>query len=1308
MTPVPATTSSLPKLRIPSASCCPPAIKFIYTNAFTNANCDVLYTHRLNGFEQDIVIRQQLPSPASFGLTGSNLWLQVWTEFTAAPAPRVTQQKSNRDPLLDFGIMRMNRGKAFMLGSPTNAVPVIKEWVTSAGRTFLVESVFLNAIAAKMAALPAVSGSSGNSNSNPGSSSPSASLTPHPFNKSSFHYLTSVSPPHPNFKTLKLPPSPVSKPASASMRFASADSSPKGLVLDYSLVNISLTDITFQSDTTYYVSNEVNVAGTATIEGGTVIKFDGFLDAFGPVHCLTSSYRPAILTSGNDDTVGEIIPGGVGGPGLTMDQDDDEYLSCLRIVGGSYPLVINSLTSLHVQDCQFVGCARAISPRVDGCDLYLFNDLFTDDGVYCNGNGALTITAEQVTFGQGTSMDWDDGTCPTSVALTNCLFIDGPSQWQYLGYISNALVNPEHGAPGGTYSATATYETNGNPFQSAGDGNYYLADDTYRGLGTTGIDPSILAELPQLTTYPPCVYPLGNVSADLVLSNAVPRDTNSSGPDIGYHYPSIDYAIGAVVLTNATLTITPGIVIAGFDTNSSGYSLAIDEGGQLVAQGGPTNLCWIVDYRAVQEGPFVAWSKPSEGLLLPNWLTNNPGSGINCQFVDFSILADDTAHLYGTAGNIGPINFQDCQFHGGSLTTTNPTINLANCLLERVDTKLWANDANAPQIQNCLFFAGNLDLQLTNASSLVQNNLFDQTSITDYGNTNYIGTYNGFVAGYNTLSLTNAHDVFLTSSLAYQPGPLGNYYQPADSPLINAGGTTADQVGLYYYTTQTNQLEESNTVVDIGFHFVAVDTSGNPDSTLWFGVPDYLADTGGAGELANWEFVNYGYYGLDPNAYYLGNSANPSNLQQYQNVPDPNVIQFSLITTNRFITSNSAPAQLQITEGTPYYLAVLVNSTNFFNPSWQTYAGTNLAIPLGASNADYVVWVGLRGRWTNSPQVWAGTLFTRQANAPVITVTNPVSGTVSKPVIQLQGYVSESLVSFTYDLSNAATVLTNQPVAVTGQFADTNIYTVTTNYFQAYDVFLANGSNTITLHAIDAAGITTATNFTFILDYSSDTIAPQITVTYPLTNSLVASSNFTLLGYLDDDTATLTVSNNNGSQTVSALVERGGTFSAPNLNLPNLTNYFTLFATDAAGNTTNQLLTVLQSALTLTFDPLSPSQITQPTFTITGTISDPSQSVWVNGTPATVSGNAWSATLNTPGSATLQANVQAGSDPSSVLGDFSLYIPTPSQVQITSFTDNYAGYSELDCANYTLDDSTTIQTVWTINLGGNTLNQFNL
>ena len=98
-----------------------------------------------------------------------------------------------------------------------------------------------------------------------------------------------------------------------------------------------------------------------------------------------------------------------------------------------------------------------------------------------------------------------------------------------------------------------------------------------------------------------------------------------------------------------------------------------------------------------------------------------------------------------------------------------------------------------------------------------------------------------------TLSPPPVHSIFTGSSLAYQTGPLGNFYQPTNSPLVDIGSTNANLVGLSYYTTSTNEMIESSSLVDIGYHYVATDFPGNPIDTNGDGIPDYLQDANGNG-----------------------------------------------------------------------------------------------------------------------------------------------------------------------------------------------------------------------------------------------------------------------------------------------------------------------------------------------------------------------------------------------------------------------------------------------------------------------------
>ena len=168
---------------------------------------------------------------------------------------------------------------------------------------------------------------------------------------------------------------------------------------------------------------------------------------------------------------------------------------------------------------------------------------------------------------------------------------------------------------------------------------------------------------------------------------------------------------------------------------------------------------------------------------------------------------------------------------------------------------------------------------------------------------------------------------------------------------------------------------------------------------------------------------------------------------------------------------------------------------------------------------------------------------------------------------------------------------------------------------------LTNGLNTVTLHATDLAGNTTTTNVNFTLDYSGDTTPPALTVIWPQDGTYISGSSFIFEGQVDDDTASViaTIVDASGdTNTVQALVERSGAVWAQNLPLAAGTNTLTISATDAAGNTSTTNLTLYQSSVTVTVNPLAGDQLNRQFITVTGTVSDTSVSVVVNGVTATV------------------------------------------------------------------------------------------
>jgi hypothetical protein len=380
-------------------------------------------------------------------------------------------------------------------------------------------------------------------------------------------------------------------------------------------------------------------------------------------------------------------------------------------------------------------------------------------------------------------------------------------------------------------------------------------------------------------------------------------------------------------------------------------------------------------------------------------------------------------------------------------------------------------------------------------------------------------------------------------------------------------------------------------------------------------------------------------------------------LNDYQNGLDPNVISFTLSYTNQYAPVSGAPVQVNVTAGAPSFFAVLVDNTNFTGATWNAYTSSNLIINLGTTQGWHDVWVGLKGLPPDATQTWRWDHL-NLALPPLLVITNPVTTGVSQPIIQIYGYCQESLASISYDISNAVGVITNQPSEITDRYYDTNVWGFTTNFFECLDVPLTNGLNAITIHATDLAGNITTTNFNFTLDYSNKTNPPVVQITWPQAGTQIGGSNFTCRGWIDDPTAIVTTqlvftnANTNlfwggiYTNVYMGSVERNGTFWLENLPMTAGTNSYTITIRDAAGNTTVTNISAVQSALVLTINPVGDnSQLWQTTVYLTGTISDPTYAIWVNGVKGHNNGNGtWSANnvpINNGGTASFTATAYA-------------------------------------------------------------------
>ena len=352
--------------------------------------------------------------------------------------------------------------------------------------------------------------------------------------------------------------------------------------------------------------------------------------------------------------------------------------------------------------------------------------------------------------------------------------------------------------------------------------------------------------------------------------------------------------------------------------------------------------------------------------------------------------------------------------------------------------------------------------------------------------------------------------------------------------------------------------------------------------------------------------------------------------QDFANSIPPQVFSFNRIVSPSFYANSSSTTFQLEASGYPYYIATLIDNQNFANPGWDIFSSTNVSVN-GLTEGWHQVWIGLCGLG-DDPEFasWQSRRIKVDTTPPQLFITGP-SSPVDIPMIQLTGYSLEDLSSITYDINNLAT---NQQIDVTNRFFDNRNWEFTTNYFQGYDISLAEGQNTITIHATDLAGNTTNQTVSITVDYSQKTSPPQLQVLWPTNGTVIADTSFTLDGQLTDPTVTINVSivdTNGYTNVIGGLVERTGRFWVPNISIGGGTNTMILTAVDVRGNTATNSITVIKSSLTLTVDPVNDqSLLWQPTITLTGTISDSTYAVWINGVKGTNNGNGTWTAQNVP------------------------------------------------------------------------------
>jgi hypothetical protein len=812
-----------------------------YRDAFTEFDIAVQYVARRGRFSQNVILNQQLPPPEEYGLT-RKATLELLSEFEEFPQLEVRAWQlpdGSIDHDISVGSVHFSPGKAFRAGAEHDkAIRVNKAWNVLSGRNFLIEKVPAARLLEETKHLPPPPPAT-------------AGLKRFQADKKLWASRQRGSPELPGTNKAIKP---------VQMAQLKGESS-SGFVLDYELV-VGASDFTFKSDTTYHVTGETWFSGNTIIEGGTVIKFTNVLDGCGivlgwdsTVTCLTAPYRPAVLTSMHDDTVGEILPWSTGTP--TPATNASFYLypctgtgSELKHIRVSYAycgIGYDWGTGHHdLRHAQFVKCHTPVWGEL--VTLYMGNVLLYDSALAIGG-ADLEAVVEHATIHKCSELTYDN----SIFAFTNCLFVQ-VTNW------GNSTITTN----------TVHCTDDAGVFQTVGAGAHYQAEGSgLRDAGTTNIDANLRQDLLKLSTYPPLVYSNCYFPYSLDLVPRAVRD--SDAPDLGYHYDPVDYAVGGTKLTNASITLKPGTVLAVFDPqNGDSYGVVLFNASSFKSEGTPIDPCWIVRYNTVQELATTNWGR-NDSAIMSTWFTETTAPSAMFRFTQWSTSAKDSKHFRGYYGNSAPVSFQDCQFLGGEIYLNKPSTYFTNCLFDRVYFQTLNSSGKYADLtmQNNLFRGGYCGLTRLGTSTNVwrfYDNLFDNTTITQRVNAVVIHDYNAYVTNCSRLTNTAANDIILTStSLDYQAGPLGAYYYPTNggllSRLLNSGSVTnAGLVGLYHYTTTTNQSKEANSRLDIGYHFVAVNASGNPVDTDGDTMPDYLEDANGNGQAdageTDWQSYN--------------------------------------------------------------------------------------------------------------------------------------------------------------------------------------------------------------------------------------------------------------------------------------------------------------------------------------------------------------------------------------------------------------------------------------------------------------------
>ena len=883
-----------------------------YPDAFSGAfQGSIRYTTRRSGLEQDVIIQGlakpgEFPGPEKWGMDPLTTRLEVWTEFLGATKPKVSiddgkpenhaaeaapldvippdvdehnfpkhgagkkpdlnlpfpvspptpsdlalrgvKQEVLANHRIDFGFMQMIDGVSFPVG-PSFANPrrrVQKQWIeVNGGRSFLAEAIDLEQIRAEF-----------------------RPQDPIPTRGGAFIPNATQS------RQVVLNQLPKRKPSgireTVNIRVAqpteiAALNQRPGIVVDYSMQAGTTSLLPLLGNQTYWVTDAVNVSssGTAWIEPGCVIKFAKYvqggvlpsLNIYGSFSCLATTYHPVVLTAVDDQTFGETIPGSdPNGPGpyvyagyalnLANGIHNANWLNNFRVRNAVFGIMFNSDNANWIRNSQFQKCTFPVADLNQGT-VVMENCLF-DTGVNAYGYNASVFFENWI----------------PSVLVGANVTIHNYSQLRASGYYSFANLNPFYNSIL-TDLAVAPALSGGNNYlgSSAGiyqtvmGGKFYLAPNSpWRNAGqTANLSATLIADLRRSTTYPPVVLN-NSISIPSVIGVTAPRDTDT--PDVGYHYPSVDIIPANIEISGGSLTVTNGAVIA-CPANSG---IRMGNNSKLTIEGTPNRMSVVTWLQGVQEDVQPINNSTAAMITVPNvWPIRPQLSFRFVEFPGFGCTNAGSRAFYAPSAAFDTLSFSDCLFEASTvtldynLTSGNvlaSTVGFTNNVFERANLNIIRDDYSqlTASLWNNDFYGGTVKVQnsaTTGPSWVINDNIF-YYPVTSISGANIQNNYNAYLG----VTLPGTGRGNISTGIGFSYGPLGGWYQ-SNANYVNLGSRYATNAGLYHYTTQASLVNELGTLVDIGFHYVAISSSGIPTDTDGDGIPDYLEDRNGNGNAMN-------------------------------------------------------------------------------------------------------------------------------------------------------------------------------------------------------------------------------------------------------------------------------------------------------------------------------------------------------------------------------------------------------------------------------------------------------------------------